>query len=97
MQARFGVTVRPASPEEADKYGLEAPQGVALAQVDAQSVLGKEGVEVQDILLAMDNQSLESVEGLTYLVAALPPQQRLTIAVLDHRTGTISDIHVVVP
>jgi serine protease Do len=95
VQERFGVTVRPVSPEEADAYGLEAPQGVVLTQVDAQSVLGKEGLEVQDILLAIDNQPIESVEGLTYLAAALHPQQPITISVLDHRTGNTGDIRVV--
>jgi serine protease Do len=94
VQKRLGVTVRPVSPEEAEKYGLEAHQGVTITRVDANSALGKAGLEVQDIMLAIDEQPIESMDDLVHLVSALKPQQRITISALDHRSGNTGDIQV---
>jgi serine protease Do len=94
VQKRLGVTVRPVSPQEAEKYGLEARQGVAITRVDANSALGKAGLEVRDVLLAIDEQPIESLEDLVHLVSAVQPQQRITISALDHRSGNTGDLQV---
>ncbi len=94
VQKRLGVTVRPVSPEEAEKYGLEAHQGVTITRIDAHSALGKAGLEVRDVLLAIDDQPIESVEELGHLVSALKPQQRITISALDHRNGNTGNLQV---
>ena len=94
VQKRLGVTVRPVSPEEAEKYGLEAHQGVTITRIDANSALGKAGLEVRDVLLAIDDQPIESVEELGHLVSALKPQQRITFSALDHRNGNTGNLQV---
>lgn len=94
VQRRLGVTVRPVSPEEAEKYGLETYQGVTITRVDAHSALGKAGLEVRDVLLGIDEQPIESLEDLVNLVSVLKPQQRITISALDHRSGNTGDIQV---
>ena len=94
VEKRLGVSVRPVSPEEAQKYGLEANQGVTITRLDANSALGKAGLEARDILLAIDDQQIESMDDLVHLVSGLQPQQSITISALDHRTGNTGDIQV---
>jgi len=94
VEKRLGVTVRPVNPEEAEKYGLEAHQGVTITRVDSNSALGKAGLEVRDILLAIDDQQIASMEDLVHLVSALKPQQRITVSALDHRTGNTGELQV---
>lgn len=94
VQKRLGVTVRPVSPAEAEKYGLEAQQGVIITRVDSNSALGKAGLEVQDVLLAINAQPIATIEDLVDVVSALKPQQRITISALDHRSGNTGDIQV---
>jgi serine protease Do len=95
-QRRLGVEVRPVSPQEAEKYDLASPQGVTITRVNPNGALGKAGFEVQDILLALDGQPIEGVESLADQIAALKPQQRITVSALDHRSGNTGDIEIVV-
>src|SRR5262249_5365124 len=94
VQKRLGATVRPVSPEEVEKYGLETRQGVTITRVDANGALGKAGLEVRDIMLAIDDQPIESMEDLLNMISSLKPQQRITISALDHRSGNAGSVQV---
>ena len=96
VQERLGVEVRPVSSQEAEQYELASPQAVAITRVDPDGALGKAGVEVQDILLALDGQPIEGVDSLTELVTVLKPHQRITVSALDHRSGNTGDVAIVV-
>lgn len=87
LKERLGVAVRPVSPKEMNRYGLEANEGVALVAVDPKGSLGKAGFEVGDIILQVNNETIESPETLINLLSALPANQKVTILVIDHRTG----------
>jgi S1-C subfamily serine protease len=97
VKERLGVEVRPVTAREADHYDLESPQGVLITWVDPKGPLGKAGFEVQDILLAIEDQPVESVENFVALVVALQPQEHITISVLDHRSGQTGDVEVMIP
>jgi serine protease Do len=96
VKTHLGVEVRPVSSQEAEKYDLASPQGVAITRVDPDGVLGKAGFEVQDILLALNGQPIEGVDSLAALVAVLKPHQRITVSALDHRSGNTGDVALVV-
>ncbi len=96
VHERLGVEVRPVSSQEAEQHDLASPQGVAITRVDPNGALGQAGVEVQDILLALDGQPIEGVDSLTELVAVLKPHQRITVSALDHRSGNTGDVAIVV-
>jgi len=51
VKERLGVTVRPVTPKEADAYGLDTDEGVAISSVDPKGPLGQAGFEVDDIIL----------------------------------------------
>jgi serine protease Do len=95
VEARLGVEVRPVTSQEAARYGLELPQGVAITQVAPGGAMGKAGFEVRDMLLAIDGQPIANAESLAALTATLKPQQRITVLALDHRSGKTGDIQVV--
>jgi Do/DeqQ family serine protease len=96
VETRLGVAVHPVTSQEAERYGLEPHQGVTITQVAPKGAMGKAGLEVQDILLAIDGQPIANVESLAALTAALQPQQRITVLALDHRSGNTGDIEVVI-
>ncbi len=95
VQERLGVEVRPVTNREAERYGMDAPQGVTVTAVDPQGALGQAGLEVHDILLAIEGQAIEGVDGLAGLVAALKPHQRMTVLALDHRSGETGSVQAV--
>ncbi len=96
VKERLGVEVRSPDPKEVEKYGLDANQGVVITRVDPKGALGQAGFEVDDLILAIDDQPVEGVDKFIALASALPPKQRVTILALDHRTGNTGTILVTV-
>jgi serine protease Do len=96
VQERLGVEVGPVTDREAEQYGMDTPQGVTVTAVDPQGPLGKAGLEVKDILLTIEGQAIEGVDGLAGFVAALKPHQRITVLALDHRSGETGSVQAVI-
>jgi serine protease Do len=96
VQERLGVTVRPIAPREAQRYGLSAGEGVVISSVNSQGPLGQAGFEVGDIILEMNGTPIEGMNSFVELVTALPPNQKVVIKALDHRTGRQGLLEVVV-
>ncbi len=93
-EERLGVSVRPVTPKEAEKFGLNAQQGVAIATVDAKGPMGEAGFEVGDILLGIDNQPVTGVESFVGLASTLKPQQKVSVVGMDQRTGSQGMVEV---
>ena len=49
--------------------------------------LGLAGMEVQDLILQVNGETVRGVDGFVNLITALPDKQPLVILALDHRTG----------
>ena len=96
VKARLGVEVRPVTQREAARYDLEAQKGVTITWVDPKGTLGKAGVEVQDIMLAIDGKPIQGVERLAELVATLQPEQQIAVLALDHRSGETGYVQAVI-
>jgi serine protease Do len=94
MEDRLGVVVRPLTAEESQKYGLEPGQGVAIASVESEGILGKAGFEKDDVILSINNIPVEGVEGFVALAKALPAHQQTVLKALDHRTGQSGYVQV---
>jgi serine protease Do len=97
VKERLGVEVRPVTDREAAQYGLDTPQGVTVTWVNPRSALAQAGLEVQDLLLAIEGHAIEGVDALAELVAALKPQQHIMVLALDHRSGETGSIQAVIP
>ncbi len=94
VKALLGITVRPVTTEEREKYGLEPQQGVAIAWVDPEGPLGRVGFQVGDIILQINKRAIGNVEDLDSLASILAPHQGVIILALDHRTGERAYVRV---
>jgi hypothetical protein len=46
------------------------------------------------MILAIDNQTIEGMEGFVNLVSMLQAKQKIAILALDHRTGNAETIEI---
>jgi len=97
VKGRLGVDVRPVTPEEVERYGLNSQQGVVLIWVHPDSPLAGIGFKANDMILEINGQSINGLEGFVDLVSDLRPQQRIILLGLDHQSGRIGYVQVVVP
>ncbi len=96
IKERLGITARPLTPKEVEKYGLDSSQGVMIATVEPKGPLGEAGFEVGDIILGIDGQPVTGMESFVGLVSSLKPNQKITIIALDHRTGNTGSVEAMV-
>jgi serine protease Do len=96
VKERLGVEARPPTAAEVNKYGLNPNQGVVITWEDPKGPLKGAGFEVGDMILAIDNQPIDSMETFVDLVSLLKAKQKIAILALDHRTGNTGTVQVVV-
>jgi serine protease Do len=97
VKERLGVEVRSPNPKEVEIYGLDANRGVVITHVDPKGTLGQAGFEVGHLILAINTEPVEGMDGFIDLVSALPPGKRASLTALDYRTGNTGNIFVTVP
>jgi len=96
VKERLGAEVRPPNSLEVNKYGLNQKEGVVITWEDPKGPLKEAGFEVGDMILAIDNQPIESMESFVDLVSLLKPKQKISILALDHRTGNTGAVQVAI-
>ena len=96
VKGRLGAEVRSPSSVEVNKYGLNPNQGVVITWEDPKGPLREAGFETGDMILAINNQPIENMEGFVDLVSLLKPKEKIAILALDHRTGNTGTVQVVV-
>jgi len=94
IRTRLGADVRPVTSKEAEKYGMDHPQGVAITSVEPNGPLGKVGFEVEDIILQINGQAITDIEGLASLLSTIKPRENLAVLALDHNTGNTGYVQV---
>jgi serine protease Do len=93
---RLGGEVRPVSSQDAEQYDISPEQGVVVTWLDPKGALGQAGFEVKDIILEVNGQAITDMDFFAGLVAALKPNQKIVVLALDHRSGTVGTVEVVV-
>jgi len=96
VKERLGAEVRSVMAKEKEKYVLDSQHGVVVAWLDKQGPLGQIGFEVGDIILELNGQRVEGMESFIDLVNTLKPRQKIAVLALDHRSGDIGYVQVVV-
>jgi Do/DeqQ family serine protease len=96
VKDRLGVTIRPLTADEVQRYGLQPGEGVAIASMESDSLLGKAGFEKDDVIVAVNNVPVEGVEGFVAAVKALPAHQQAVLKAVDHRTGQSGYVQVTI-
>ncbi|HPI93760.1 MAG TPA: Do family serine endopeptidase [Deltaproteobacteria bacterium] len=93
-RGKLGAEVRPLTDAERERYGLEQDQGVAVRWLDAKGPLAASGIEIDDVILQIDDQTIDGVETFTTAANVLKAGQTITILVVDHRSGQSGTIQV---
>jgi membrane-associated protease RseP (regulator of RpoE activity) len=92
---RLEANVQPVTTAEAEKHGFRFNQGVVIIWLDPKGPLGRAGLATSDIILQVDNQPIEGLESFIRMVDALGTLQAATFSVLDHRTGRVRNVSIV--
>ncbi len=95
VKDRLGVEVRSPNSGEVNKYGISPNEGVVIIWEDSKGPLKEAGFEIGDMILAIDNQPIDSMERFVDRVNILQPKQKISILALDHRTGNTGTVQVV--
>jgi serine protease Do len=95
VKERLGAEVRPPTSSEAQKYGLNPNQGIVITWLDSKGPLHQAGFEIGDMILAINDQPVETIESFVDLVSLLRPKQKISILALDHRSGDTGTLEVV--
>jgi serine protease Do len=96
LKDRLGAEVRALTSREAEKFNLDSQSGVVITWIDQKGPLGQAGFETGDIILEINGQEIEGLEGFIKIISSLRPYQRVTLLALDHRTGKRGYLQVVV-
>lgn len=96
LRDRLGAELRVLTPKEAEGYGVNPDKGVAVVWLDPNGPLSKVGFEVGDLILELNGQPIEGVQGLVDAIGPLRPGARITLLALDHNTGQTGYVQIVV-
>lgn len=96
LKAHLGAEVRQPTSGEVERYGLTSGVGVMISSLDPGGPLGQAGIEKGDGVLAVDDQPVPSPDVLAGIVNLLKPGEKVSVMVLDHRTGATGTVPVVV-
>jgi S1-C subfamily serine protease len=97
VQGRLGVVVRPVTAQEAQRYGMQTPMGVAIQSLTKDGVLAKAGFETDDIILGINKIPIEDISSFVGTVQNLKSGKRAQFTVVDHRSGQVGNILVSIP
>jgi len=96
VKDRLGAEVRALTPKESEEFGLAANRGIIITSINPKGPLGKAGFEVGDIILEINGQPIINVESFVQLLVTLKANQKITLLALDHRSGNMGYVQVVV-
>jgi len=94
VKDRLGAEVAPVTAQEAEDYGLPAPEGVDITWVEPKGPLGEAGFEKGDLILAVNKKPVSGVDAFINMISELPRHQPVTLLAVDHRTGETADVQV---
>jgi Do/DeqQ family serine protease len=90
-RGKLGVTVQGITGELAASLGLESARGAIVSGVEEGSPAARAGLQVGDVILALDGKPLDSSNSLRNQVAPLGPGARVELSVLrDGRERTVA-------
>jgi serine protease Do len=78
----LGVALQPVDADIATAVGLEKPQGVLVSEVLPDSPAEKAGLRSGDVILELDQSSIEGLGSLRSSIALMKPGQKVTMKVL---------------
>lgn len=78
----LGVVIQEVNKDLAETFGLDKPAGALVAQVLENGPAAKGGLQVGDVILALDGQPIQVSADLPHLVGTLKPGTEVTLDVV---------------
>ncbi|VEB44329.1 Probable periplasmic serine endoprotease DegP-like precursor [Chromobacterium violaceum] len=75
-RGQLGVNIQEVTQELAQSFGLQRPSGALVVRVDPKGPAARAGLQAGDIILKLNNQSIDSSKDLPMLVGSLGPAPR---------------------
>lgn len=97
MKDRYGISVRSATPQELERYGIDSEQGVVITAVNPGGPFGKAGFEKDDLILQVDNFPVGAPDSLYAALGAAGAHQKVTVVAVDHKSGQGANIEITLP
>jgi serine protease Do len=105
VRGYLGVSVMPITPEARQAARLESSRGALVAEIVSGSPAAGAGLKPGDVIVAFQNEPIQSPHDLTRRVAATPPGSKVTLRVvrggtqtsLDATLGRLKDTTAAVP
>ncbi len=96
LREEFGLTVRPMSADEANRYGLGSQSGVAVVAVSPGSPFARAGFQKDDIILQIGNNKVDSAAELLTMLRALKGRD-INVLAVDHNSGQSTVVQMRLP
>ena len=81
MRGWLGVHIQPVTEDIAASLGLESTEGAIIARVQPDSPAAIAGLETGDVIVAVDQESVEDTRALTRMIAAIDAGTSATLTV----------------
>ncbi|MCF6202761.1 MAG: Do family serine endopeptidase [Methylococcaceae bacterium] len=82
VRGRIGVVIQPLTSELADSFGIEAKQGILVAQVSDNSPAQQAGIEQGDVIISYQGKKVDNVGRFRNSVSLTTPGSKEDIVVL---------------
>ncbi len=97
LKQKFGIEVRPITPQEANNHGLDSESGLVITEVELKGPFGKAGFEKGDIILQIENNPVSSPDTLFAYLTALKQKHKVKVLAVDHKSGRSGTVQVTLP
>jgi serine protease Do len=73
VRGRIGVTIQDVNAQLAESFGLDRPRGALVSSVEKDGPASKAGLQPGDVILGVNNKSIEHYGELSGAIAAMKP------------------------
>jgi serine protease Do len=92
QRGRLGVSIQEVNQSLAESFGLSAPAGALISQVEKDSPAARAGLEAGDVILSINGTRIDSSNEVPPIVAGIRPGQTASLQIW--RKGKTLDIDV---
>ncbi len=87
----LGVVIQEVNKDLAESFGLDKPAGALVAQLVEDGPAAKGGLQVGDVILSLNGQSINESADLPHLVGNMKPGDKINLEVIrDNKRQTLS-------
>lgn len=94
IRGRIGVGIQAVTQDLAEAFGMKTPKGAVITQIDKDGPADKAGLQVGDILIAVNGQEVKNANDIPVKISTMRPGTKTTMTIL--RNGKQENVSVTV-